>query len=96
MATAKESHLKEHREQLRQKATDLGHNVQDIGRITRDIAQETMGAIKENAGDYYQQGVDRAKGLEKDLEGKIKEKPMQSLLIALGLGFIVGWLFHRR
>jgi ElaB/YqjD/DUF883 family membrane-anchored ribosome-binding protein len=96
MATAKESHFNEHREQLRQKAGELGHNVQEIGRLSRDIAKETMGAFKENAGEYYQQGVERAKGLEKDLEGKIKENPMQSLLIALGLGFVVGWLFHRR
>jgi ElaB/YqjD/DUF883 family membrane-anchored ribosome-binding protein len=96
MATAKESHLNEHREHLRKSAHDLGHNVQEIGRISRDIAQETMGMLKENAGEYYQQGIERAKGMEQDLEKRIKEKPMQSLLIALGLGFIVGWLFHRR
>lgn len=95
MATAR-SHHNEHLDHLKKRTNDLGHNVQELGRITRDIAQETMGALKENAGEYYQQGVDRAKEMEKDLEKKIKEKPMQSLLIALGLGFIVGWLFHRR
>jgi ElaB/YqjD/DUF883 family membrane-anchored ribosome-binding protein len=96
MATAKESHLHEHRDHLRKSANELGHNVQELGRISRDIAQETVGMIKENAGEYYQQGMERAKGMEKDLENKIKEKPMQSLLIALGLGFIVGWLLRRR
>jgi ElaB/YqjD/DUF883 family membrane-anchored ribosome-binding protein len=93
---SKESHLKEQRAHLRENASELGHNVQEIGRLTRDIAQETMGMIKENAGEVYHQGVERAKGMEKDLEKRIQDKPLQSLLIALGLGFIVGWLFHRR
>jgi ElaB/YqjD/DUF883 family membrane-anchored ribosome-binding protein len=81
---------------FREKAAAIGHNVQEIGRISREVAHDTMDVLKENAGDYYQQGVQKAKSMEQNLEGRIRENPLQSLLIALGLGFLVGMLFRRR
>lgn len=96
MAAKSEPKLKEHSAQFREKANHLGQNVQELGRITREIAQDTMGVLKENAGDYYHQGMEKAKTVEKNLEGKIRENPLQALLIAVGLGFLVGMLFRRR
>jgi ElaB/YqjD/DUF883 family membrane-anchored ribosome-binding protein len=54
-----------------------------------------MGVIKENAGEYYHEGLERAKNLEKTVETRIKQHPLQSLLIAIGLGFLVGMLLRR-
>ncbi|MDX1386732.1 MAG: DUF883 C-terminal domain-containing protein [bacterium] len=81
---------------FRDKAAAIGHNVQEIGRISREVAHDTMDVLKENAGEYYHQGVERAKSVEQNLEGKIRDNPIQSLLIAIGLGFLVGMLFRRR
>lgn len=96
MAAKTDPKLKEHSAQFREKANQMGQNVQELGRITRDLAQDTVGVLKENAGDYYNQGVEKAKSLEKNLEGRIRDNPIQSLLIAIGLGFLVGMFFRRR
>ena len=91
-----DSNIHKHTAQFKQKASDLGQDVQELGRISKNIANETMGSLKENAGEYYEQGVAKAKSLEEDLETRIKTHPIQSLLIALGLGFLVGLLLRRR
>lgn len=92
---ANQDNIHQHTAQFRDKAHDLTNDVQQLGKITREIAQDTMGILKENAGDYYEKGMDKAKIIEKDLEGRIKENPLQSLLIAVGLGFLVGLLIRR-
>jgi len=62
----------------------------------KEVAASTIEAVKENASKYYQQGVEKAKEVEKNLEGKIKEYPLKSLLIAVGVGALVGMLIKRR
>lgn len=70
--------------------------VKEFGKNVKEVASNTLDAVKENASKYYQQGVEKAKELEGDLEGKIKEYPLKSLLIAAGVGVLVGMLFKRR
>lgn len=100
MGNSKEpAHMKDfskHTTQLREKAVALGHDVQELGKITRDIAQDTVGLLNENASGYYKEGVRRAQQLEHRMEDRIREHPLQSLLIAAGAGLILGALLRRR
>ena len=92
-------HLKEfskHTTQLREKAAVLGHDVQELGKITKDLAQDTMGLLSENATGYYQQGMQQARKWEEGLEGRIRKNPIQSLLIAAGVGVILGAIWKSR
>jgi ElaB/YqjD/DUF883 family membrane-anchored ribosome-binding protein len=45
---------------------------------------------------YYEQGRDRAVELEHSLENRIREKPISSLAIAAGFGFLIGMLWMRK
>jgi len=40
--------------------------------------------------------MEKAQKLEKTLETKIKENPLQALLIAAGVGFVIGAWWRRR
>ncbi len=95
-AKSQVSNLHQHTAQFREQANTLGKDVQELGRITRNIAQDTMDMVRDNAGEYYNQGMDKAKSMEQNLEGRIRENPLQSLLIAAGVGVVLGWLFRRR
>ncbi|MCC6273436.1 DUF883 family protein [Deltaproteobacteria bacterium PRO3] len=95
MSASKDPFAK-HTAEFREKAATLGHDVQELGKTTRDLAHDTVGMIRENASEYYQQGLKKAQSLEKDLETKIKENPLQALLIAAGVGFVLGALWKRR
>jgi ElaB/YqjD/DUF883 family membrane-anchored ribosome-binding protein len=77
--------LNQHVADFRKKASALGHDVEDLGSITKELA-----------GDYYDQGMKKARTLEKSLEKTIGEHPLVSLLIAAGAGLVAGAYFNRR
>jgi ElaB/YqjD/DUF883 family membrane-anchored ribosome-binding protein len=50
----------------------------------------------EIASEYYQQGREQVLALEQTIEAQIRDKPIQSLLIAGGVGLLIGFLCRRR
>jgi len=94
--TTKESPFTKHTSEFREKAANLGQDVQELGKLSKEIAQDTVGMLRENAGDYYEQGLKKAQKLEKSFESKIRENPLRSLMIAAGVGLVVGFLWSRR
>jgi ElaB/YqjD/DUF883 family membrane-anchored ribosome-binding protein len=83
-------------EQLREKTQEVQENLRDMGSQVRDAAQEKIGEIRNRASEYYQQGRERLSDWEQDLEGYVRERPLQSLLIAAGVGVVLGLLWRRR
>ena len=67
-----------------------------MGKITKELASETMEFLGENAKGYYREGIQGARRLEKNMEGHIRENPVKSLLIAAGIGLVLGALWRRR
>jgi ElaB/YqjD/DUF883 family membrane-anchored ribosome-binding protein len=62
----------------------------------REKAQELGTQATEIASDYYQQGREQVLALEQAVEAQIRDKPIQSLLIAGGVGLLLGFLCRRR
>lgn len=96
MANTKGTSKGNHGDEFRQHASELGHNVQELGKATKNLANDTVDYLRENAGDYVKQGKEKAHQLEETLETKIKESPIKALLIALGVGWLLGILMRRR
>jgi ElaB/YqjD/DUF883 family membrane-anchored ribosome-binding protein len=71
--------------QLREQATVVGQDVQELGRIAKDAAQET-----------WERSRGKAEEWEKSLENQIRKHPLQSLLIAGGVGLVIGVLLGRK
>jgi ElaB/YqjD/DUF883 family membrane-anchored ribosome-binding protein len=80
---------------LRDKATEVSQNLRDLGGQVRDAAKEKYEQLSGQAQDYYDQGRDMAHDWEQSLEGYVKEKPMQALLIAAGVGLLLGLIWKR-
>ena len=94
------------REQIRERGTQVQERAQEMGAQVRDWAQEKGSQIKEGAQDAIQQvgtsasqlaemGRDTMNQLEKGLEDRIRHKPLQSVLIAAGVGMLLGLLWKR-
>jgi ElaB/YqjD/DUF883 family membrane-anchored ribosome-binding protein len=77
-------------------ANQVSQTLRDAGAQVRDAAQEKMRDVRDHANEYYEQGRDRAMEWEQGLESYVKEKPLQSLMIAAGVGVILGLLWKRR
>ncbi len=86
----------EHTEEFRQKASTLKSDVQDLGRIGREIAEDSYENMKDQMKDMYQQRKQQAQSLEADLEKKIQASPLKSLLIAAGVGFVIGAIWKSK
>jgi len=80
---------------LRETASQVGQSVRDLGGQVRDVATEQYEQVRRQAQEYYEQGRERAREVQQNLESYIQEKPIQSLLIAAGVGMLLGILWKR-
>ncbi len=82
-------------DQLKESAQQVQQNLRSIGSQARDAASEKFNDLKQQANEYYDQGREQAQEWEKGLEQYVQEKPIQSLLIAAGVGLVLGVLWKR-
>jgi len=68
---------------------------QETAKETRDKAQELMTQGKEVAAEYYEEGRNQVLAWQQQLENQVREKPLQSVLIAAGIGLLYGLLRRR-
>jgi len=94
------------REQIREQGAQVQERAQEMGAQVRDWAQEKGSQIKEGTQEAIQQvgtsasqlaalSRDTMNELEEGLEDRIRNKPLQSVLIAAGVGMLLGLLWKR-
>ena len=81
--------------QLKDSAQQVGQDLRNLGSQAREAATQTYDQLRQQAGDYYEQGRDRAREMEQSLEQYVQEKPIQALLMAAGVGMLLGILWKR-
>jgi len=67
----------------------------EIGNEMREQAQDLMAQGKEVATEYYEEGRNQVLAWQQQLENQVREKPLQSLLVAAGVGLLFGLLRRR-
>ncbi|HSV14738.1 MAG TPA: hypothetical protein VLI90_10790 [Tepidisphaeraceae bacterium] len=82
-------------DQLRDKASEVGQNLRDMGSQARDAATEKYNQLRDQASQYYTQGREAAQEWEQNLESYIHEQPMKAVLMAAGVGLLLGLLWKR-
>lgn len=76
-------------------AAQVSQNIREMGSQVRDMATEKYNDLRDQAVNYYEQGRDRATEWEQNLEGYVREKPLQAVMIAAGVGVLLGLLWKR-
>jgi ElaB/YqjD/DUF883 family membrane-anchored ribosome-binding protein len=66
------------------RAAELAGEAQEVIRQAGDIASE-----------YYEQGQKAVAHMENTLEQSIRDRPLQSILIAAGVGMLMGLLWRK-
>jgi ElaB/YqjD/DUF883 family membrane-anchored ribosome-binding protein len=61
----------------------------------RDHAQALMTQGKEVATEYYAEGRNQLLAWQQQLENQVREKPLQSVLLAAGVGLLYALLRRR-
>jgi ElaB/YqjD/DUF883 family membrane-anchored ribosome-binding protein len=99
-------HASDMREQIRERGAQVQERAQEMGTQVRDWAQEKGSQIKEGTQEAMQQvgtsasqladlSRDTMHQLEQGLEDRIRNKPLQSVLIAAGVGMLLGLLWKK-
>ncbi len=66
-----------------------------MGSQARTAATQKYEELRDSASEYYEQGKERAREWEHSLEQYVQEKPLQAVLIAAGIGVVLGLLWKR-
>src|SRR5579863_1579159 len=80
---------------MAEQVQQVGQNLRDLGGQVREQAREKYQHLSDQAQEYYEQGREKAREWEQGLESYIQEKPLQSVLIAAGVGVLLGLLWKR-
>lgn len=75
--------------------SDLASDFERLSQATKNMASDSLAAVKEELGGLYKQGQKKMTKVGGQIEDRIRSHPTQTLLIAAGVGFIIGW-FNRR
>lgn len=82
-------------DQLGKQAREVTKDLREMGNIARDAVQEKVAQVREDASEYYDQGLDNVRDVARSVEQFLRERPFQSVLIAAGIGWLLGRLWKR-
>ena len=68
----------------------------DVGTSGRATRTGDEGNVRQAAREYLARGKEKAIELEEGFEGLVQEHPIRSILIAAGVGALIGMLVCRR
>jgi ElaB/YqjD/DUF883 family membrane-anchored ribosome-binding protein len=81
---------------LDKQARKLTQDVRKLAGAAIDVAQEKLEVLRESASDCKDQGRDKVQQVERTIEQYIRERPLKTLLIAAGVGLLLGRFWMRR
>ena len=86
-------------DQAHDKAAEIAQNVRDAAtdkyNQVRDAASAKYNNVRDQAAGYVSHGKEAVQEWEQSIEGYVQEKPLQAVLIAAGVGLLLGLLWKR-
>jgi len=71
-----------------ERSTQVRDKAQEVGAQVSDTARQ----VSETTSEYYEQGRAQIEHVGQYLEDRIREKPLQSVLMAAGIGMLIALL----
>ena len=78
------------------KPRTVTQDIQELGGMAREMAQEKVAQVRASASEYCEEGRDKVQQVERSVERFIRQQPLRSVLIAAGVGMLLGGLWMRR
>ncbi len=83
-------------DQLGKQANEVTEDLQRMGGAVRDAAHAELGQASEKAAEYCQQGREKLRCVGCACEQFVRERPLGSVLMAAGIGWLLGRLWKGR
>ena len=82
-------------DQLGKQAKEVAEDLQRMGSTARDAAQAKLGQVSDKAAEYGEQVQDKVHGIACACEQFVRERPLRSVLMAAGIGWLLGRFWKR-
>ena len=82
-------------DQLGKQAKEATEDLQKMGGAVRDAAQEKLGQVSDKAAEYCEQGREKVHGAACACEQYLHEQPLRCVLMAAGIGWLLGRFWKR-
>ena len=87
------------KETVQAAGTQAKETVQEMGTYVKETAQnvgtQAQETIQAAGTQVYEQGRESLQDLNRTIEGQIRQRPLQALLVAGGIGVLLGLLWRR-
>ena len=83
-------------DQLGKQAKEVTEDLRAMGETVRDAAREKLGQVGERASECCEQGRDKVHGVACACEQFLRQRPLTSVLLAAGVGLLLGRFWLRR
>ena len=83
-------------ERLGEQANEAAEDIQEMGETVRDAAREKLGQVGGRASEYCERGRDKVHGVACACEQFVRQKPLSSVLLAVGVGWLLGRFWKHR
>ena len=83
-------------DQLGTQAKEVTEDLQKMSGTVRDAAQAKLGQVGEKAAEYGQQAQDKVHGVACACEQFVRKQPLKSVLMAAGIGWLLGRFWKGR
>ena len=83
-------------DQLGEQAKEVTEDLLKMGATVRDAAQAKLGQVGETAAESCAQAQDKLHGVACACEQFVRERPLRSVLIAAGIGWLLGRVWKSR
>ena len=83
-------------DRLGKHAMEVKKDLEAMGETVKDAAQEKLAQVNEKASEYYEQGRDKVHDVTCACMEKLRERPLMSVLIAVGIGWLLGRFWKSR
>ncbi|MGD9636272.1 MAG: YqjD family protein [Pirellulales bacterium] len=84
------------RETVADRAATVARDFHDVGDAARQMANHSLEAVRDTAKQYLDDGRTHVRHLGEGMHTRVTEQPLKSLLIAAGIGFLIGAIWTRR
>lgn len=79
-------------QRIQEKASDVGKSLQELGIVACEVAEEQLVQVYGTATHRVKQECQRCSETELSVATRIRQHPFKAVLLACGLGFILGLL----
>lgn len=79
-----------------EQSSRVAEEAQELGRTALSTASEAATTLREKGRHALEAGREKAKHAKEQMDHVVAENPMKSVLIALGVGVLIGYVLHRK